>query len=248
MLFSLLLQCIMVNQSDSTCAPCSRTTPARCSWRVRRWTCPPKRARHDTINERWCYAYDRCLPPPWNLPGSGSTMQHEDVDQGLWVRSHRRGGRHRLLAVRSGRPRRVMMLVTEPYAAQVARWPRAGHQILAQFTDDAVVVYQAYRPAIGHFAARHKFFGDAFRLNRMSWIKPNFLWMMYRSGWGTREGQEVTLGLRLGREFFDSLLARAVASAWDPRAFARREEWSQAVAGSSVRLQWDPDHHPSGAS
>jgi len=28
----------------------------------------------------------------------------------------------------------------------------------------------------------------------MSWIKPNFLWMMYRCGWGTKEGQQVTLG------------------------------------------------------
>jgi hypothetical protein len=70
-----------------------------------------------------------------------------------------------------------MMLVTESYAAQVARWPRAGRHILAQFTADAVVVYQAYRPAIGHFAARHKFFGGEFSLNRMSWIKPNFLWI-----------------------------------------------------------------------
>src|SRR5919206_3744636 len=84
-----------------------------------------------------------------------------------------------------------MTLVTEPYAAQVARWPRAGRHILAQFTDDAVVVYQAYCPAIGHFAARHKFFGGAFSLNRMSWIKPKFLWMMYRSGWGTKEGEDI---------------------------------------------------------
>ena len=99
-----------------------------------------------------------------------------------------------------------MMLVTEPYAAQVARWPRAGRHILAQFTDDAVVVYQVYRPAIGLFAARHKFFGGAFSLNRRSWIKPNFLWMMYRSGWGTREGQEVTLAIWLERAaFIDSL-------------------------------------------
>jgi hypothetical protein len=81
----------------------------------------------------------------------------------------------------------------------------------------------------------------------MSWVKPNFLWMMYRSGWGTKEGQEITLALCLRRAFFDSLLAQAVPSSWDRDQFATEEEWSRAVGRSSVRLQWDPDHHPSGA-
>jgi hypothetical protein len=81
----------------------------------------------------------------------------------------------------------------------------------------------------------------------MSWVKPNFLWMMYRSGWGTKENQEVTLALRVRRAFFDRLLAEAVPSSWDRDQFATEEEWSRAVGRSSVRLQWDPDHHPSGA-
>src|SRR5436853_5675051 len=137
-----------------------------------------------------------------------------------------------------------MMLVTEPYAAQVARWPRAGRHILAQFTDDAVVVYQVYRPAIGHFAARHKFFGGAFSLNRMSWIKPNFLWMMDRSGWGTKEGQEVTLAVRLRRAGFDNILRQAVHSSYVPEIHASPENWKARLAESPVRLQWDPDHDP----
>jgi hypothetical protein len=80
----------------------------------------------------------------------------------------------------------------------------------------------------------------------MSWIKPNFLWMMYRSGWGRKEGQEITLALRLRRQFFDALLARAVASNWDPSDHASRDEWQAAIAASEVRLQWDPDHDPHG--
>jgi hypothetical protein len=141
-----------------------------------------------------------------------------------------------------------MTLVTESYAAQVACWPRAGRHILAQFTDDAVVVYQAYRPAIGHFAARHKFFGGTFSLNRMSWIKPNFLWMMYRSGWGTKEGQEVTLAIWLQRTAFDDILRQAVPSSFAPAVYADEAAWKRAVAQSSVRLQWDPDHAPDGSA
>jgi hypothetical protein len=71
---------------------------------------------------------------------------------------------------------------------------------------------------------------------------------MYRSGWGTKEGQEITLALRLRRPFFESLLAEAVPSSWDRRLFATHELWSQAVSRSRVRLQWDPNHDPFGAA
>ena len=138
-------------------------------------------------------------------------------------------------------------MVTELYSEQVKVWPTEGRHILAQYDSDTIIVYQAYRPSIGRYAAEHGTFGGDFSYSRMSWVKPNFLWMMYRSGWGSKEGQEVTLALRLRRPFFDSLLAQAVPSSWDRDQFASEEEWSEAVARSSVRLQWDPDHHPSGA-
>src|SRR3954447_61697 len=118
-----------------------------------------------------------------------------------------------------------MTLITEPYLAQDARWPRSGRHILAQFDAESVVVYQAYRPEIGHFAARHGYFGGAFSLGRMSWIKPNFLWMMYRSGWGTKEGQEVTLAVRLRRDAFDEILAQAVASTYSSSAYPTTQLW-----------------------
>lgn len=140
-----------------------------------------------------------------------------------------------------------MTLITEPYVEQVKVWPREGLHILAQFDEETIIVYQAYRPSIGRFAVENGRFGGEFSYSRMSWVKPNFLWMMYRSGWGTKEGQEVTLGLRIRRAFFDRILAEAVSSSWDPDRFGSREEWSRAVEQSSVRLQWDPDHDPSGA-
>jgi hypothetical protein len=135
----------------------------------------------------------------------------------------------------------------EPHADQLKVWPKKGRHILAQYDADTIVVYQGYRESIGRYAAQHGIFGGDFSYARMSWIKPNFLWMMYRSGWGTKPVQEITLALRLRRSFFDSLLAQAVPSSWDREQFATEEEWSHAVGKSSVRLQWDPDHHPSGA-
>src|SRR5438270_12363379 len=95
---------------------------------------------------------------------------------------------------------RSRRLVLEPYRVQTARWPARGRHILAQYDASSVVVYQAYAPEIGCFAAEHGFFGGAFSLSRMSWIKPNFLWMMHRSGWGTKARQEVVLAVWLRRE------------------------------------------------
>jgi uncharacterized protein DUF4291 len=140
-----------------------------------------------------------------------------------------------------------MNLKTELYLEQRQRWPASGRHILAQFGDESIVVYQAYRPEIGRFAAEHGYFGGGFSLDRMSWIKPNFLWMMFRSGWGTKKGQEVTLAVWLQRSAFDAILKEAVHSTFVPALYASEAEGKQALARSSVRLQWDPDHDPSGA-
>ncbi len=140
----------------------------------------------------------------------------------------------------------AITLSTASYADQIKHWPQRGRHILAHFDNDTIIVYQAYRPDIGRFAVEHGYFGGEFKYSRMSWIKPNFLWMMYRSDWGRSEGQEVVLAVRLKRRFFDVLLAQAVASTFDPRHFSSRGEWAVAVAKSDVRLQFDPDHLPTG--
>jgi hypothetical protein len=133
-----------------------------------------------------------------------------------------------------------------PYREATAAWPAEGRHILATWNDDSVVVYQAYRPSIGSYAATHGYFGGEFSTSRMSWIKPNFLWMMYRSGWGTKPEQEVTLAVRLRREAFDAILAGAVPSSFVPELYGDRDTWQREVAASEVRLQWDPDHDPAG--
>ncbi len=139
-----------------------------------------------------------------------------------------------------------MNISTEQYEKQEKRWPQSGQHILANFDDESIVVYQAYRPSIGSYAVEHQRFGGSFSLNRMSWIKPNFLWMMYRSGWGTKDGQQVILAIRIYRHAFETILNQAVFSSYQPVLHNSREEWSAAVANSAIRLQWDPDHAPNG--
>ena len=138
------------------------------------------------------------------------------------------------------------MLSYEPYLAQQPRWPSSGRHILAQHDDASVVVYQAFRPSIADEAIRLGRFGSRFSKTRMSWIKPNFLWMMYRCGWCTKLDQERVLAIRLGRDFFERLLRSAIPSSFTSALFSSESEWKRAVETSDVRLQWDPDHDPSG--
>ncbi|MCO6161606.1 DUF4291 domain-containing protein [Flavobacterium sp. NRK F7] len=139
-----------------------------------------------------------------------------------------------------------MKIKLKKYTEQILKWPKDGHHIMAQYDHEKIIVYQSYRNEIGHFAAENQFFGGAFSLDRMTWIKPNFLWMMYRNGWGTKEGQEVVLAIHLKLEAFERYLKNAVYSSFNQVEGITQEAWKDAVKSSNVRLQWDPDHDPYG--
>ncbi|MFB9077779.1 DUF4291 domain-containing protein [Flavobacterium procerum] len=139
-----------------------------------------------------------------------------------------------------------MKIELKKYSEQLQEWPKSGHHIMAQYDDEEIIVYQSYRKEIGEFAVKNQFFGGAFSLDRMTWIKPNFLWMMYRNGWGTKEDQEVVLAIHLKRNAFEKYLQNAVYSSYNTDLKMSYEEWQTDVKSSSVRLQWDPDHDPYG--
>ncbi|KAA0129816.1 DUF4291 domain-containing protein [Chryseobacterium sp. SN22] len=140
-----------------------------------------------------------------------------------------------------------MKLKLKKYKEQLQDWPREGHHLMAQYDDEKIIVYQSYRKEIGEFAVRNQYFGGPFSLERMTWIKPNFLWMMYRNGWGTKEGQEYVLAIHLKMDAFRRYLENAVYSSYNDRLGISREEWQNEVKASSARLQWDPDHDPFGS-
>ena len=45
-----------------------------------------------------------------------------------------------------------MNLRTKNYLEQKQNWPKSGKHILAQYDEESIVVYQAYRPSIGNYA------------------------------------------------------------------------------------------------
>ncbi len=117
----------------------------------------------------------------------------------------------------------------------------AGRQIHAEFDEDGVIVYQAFKSSIADESLRLGTFGKGFNLERMTWIKPSFGWMLYRSLYGTKHRQERILKIKLSHEGFLTILAQGVPTSFDSHLFARENEWRAALDGADVRYQWDPD-------
>jgi len=138
-------------------------------------------------------------------------------------------------------------LTTEKYIDTLDVLPQSGQHIQAHQQGDYMVVYQAYKPAIAAFAVKNQYLGgNHFSYSRMSWIKPNFLWMMFRCGWASKDNQENVLAIWLEKKDFDSILQQAVISSFNRDFYNTQEEWQADLDNKEVRLQWDPDHDPHG--
>jgi hypothetical protein len=141
-----------------------------------------------------------------------------------------------------------MRIKIENYTDAKMAIPSTGQYVIAHQTDDEMVVYQAYKPSIAAYAVRHQFFGGSeYGYGRMSWIKPNFLWMMYRCGWASKLNQERVLALWIKKSTFENILDQAVLSSFNNNYYSDQESWRRQLQEQNVRLQWDPDHDPYGA-
>ncbi|MFF4378157.1 DUF4291 domain-containing protein [Kitasatospora sp. NPDC001547] len=119
--------------------------------------------------------------------------------------------------------------------------PEPEFEIRALHTASTVTVYQAYSPEIGLPAARDGRFPAAWKRDRMTWIKPSFLWMMYRCGWGTKEGQETVLAVEITREGFEWALGNSCLSHYVPELHPDQAAWKRELKRSPARVQWDPE-------
>ncbi len=114
-------------------------------------------------------------------------------------------------------------------------------RIRALHTGSTVTVYQAYAPAIGLPAARDGRFPDAWKRDRMTWIKPSFLWMMYRCGWGEKPDQETVLAVEISRDGFEWALRNACLSHYDREVHPDQAAWKRELKAAPARVQWDPE-------
>jgi len=119
-------------------------------------------------------------------------------------------------------------------------------EIRADFNRSTIVVYQAFNDAIADAALAAQRLVPPFSLNRMTWIKPSFLWLMERSGWATKSNQERILAVRITRAGWDRALAAAVLTAFDSAVHRSADAWHQQFAQAAVHVQWDPERSTHG--
>lgn len=85
------------------------------------------------------------------------------------------------------------------------------------------------------------FVSPPFKIERMTWIKPSFLWMMYRSGWATKENQEYILAIKIKRSGFEWALQNSCLSHFDSSIHSSYDSWKETLKSSPIRIQWDPE-------
>ncbi|MEV7364145.1 DUF4291 domain-containing protein [Streptomyces sp. NPDC007148] len=117
--------------------------------------------------------------------------------------------------------------------------PQRG--IRAVHTESTITVYQAYSREIGLPAVREGRFPAIWKRDRMTWIKPSFLWMMYRCGWGAKTGQETVLAVEIRRDGFDWALRHACLSSYVRGVHPDRAAWQRQLKRAPTRVQWDPE-------
>jgi hypothetical protein len=117
----------------------------------------------------------------------------------------------------------------------------ATYEIRADFDGSTIVVYQAYPKEIAEPAVAQQRFVPPFSFGRMTWIKPSFLWLMERSNWGQKRGQEHVLAVRITRSGWEEALSLGVLTHPEPRLYPNADEWRREFEAAPVHIQWDPE-------
>lgn len=113
--------------------------------------------------------------------------------------------------------------------------------VRAVYGESSITVYQAFPKEIAERAVHAGTFVAPFKNDRMTWIKPSFLWMMYRSGWATKPNQEHVLSIEITRAGFEWALTHSSLSHFDRAVHPDVETWQKELGENPVRIQWDPD-------
>ena len=124
----------------------------------------------------------------------------------------------------------------------------AEREIRADYNANSIVIYQAFSSAIAAPALVAQKFAPPFSFGRMTWIKPSFLWLMERSHWAQKAGQERILAVRMTRAGWEEALAPGVLTEAAPRIYQTYTLWQQQFSQAQAHIQWDPERSLRGSS
>ncbi|MDJ1481328.1 DUF4291 domain-containing protein [Cytophagaceae bacterium YF14B1] len=119
----------------------------------------------------------------------------------------------------------------------------AAYEIRADFDSQSIVIYQAYSEQIASAAIKNQTFEAPFSFTRMTWIKPSFLWLMERSNWAQKSGQEHILAIRISRAAWEKALQEGVLTSPEKRVYPDGQIWNELFEQAKVHIQWDPERN-----
>ena len=115
------------------------------------------------------------------------------------------------------------------------------YQIRADYNDRTIAVYAAFDASIADVAVSQQKLLSPFSYQRMTWIKPSFLWLMYRSEWGKRPGMERILRIWVNRTDWDKALEEAILTTPEKHVYPDAKKWRKMLDKARIRVQWDPE-------
>ncbi len=115
------------------------------------------------------------------------------------------------------------------------------YEIRANYDADTIVMYQAYGKVIAEPALKQQTFISPFSFNRMTWIKPSFLWLIHRSNWGRKSNQDYILAVRIKRSGWEKALSLGVLTSYEKSVHTNVVDWREKFDNASVHVQWDPE-------
>lgn len=120
-------------------------------------------------------------------------------------------------------------------------------EIRAEYDKETITVYQAYNKNIALTAIANQRFKSPFSFQRMTWIKPSYLWLMERSNWGRKPNQDYILAIKIKRTGFEKALSLGLLTHPDKLIYANGNEWEHLFEQAPVHIQWDPERTLKGA-
>lgn len=117
----------------------------------------------------------------------------------------------------------------------------AVYSINALFDQNAIAVYAAFDSSIANIAVARQQLLPPFSYDRMTWIKPSFLWLMYRSNWAQQPGMDRILRIWVGRKEWDNALREAILTTPEPHVYPDAKQWRQFADKARIKVQWDPE-------
>ena len=123
---------------------------------------------------------------------------------------------------------------------------------VGEWDEQGVFLFQAFNDAIADYALEHQSFRGCPQFNptRMTWAKPSFAWMLYRSGYGRKAQQNRVLKIKISHQALASLLSQChfvdtnkdTKSATSNGSSTNDDDSSaDSSAGLVGRVQWDPE-------